>query len=171
MFEELKEKIILNFVEQERWRYITDGLKITFLVTILALLIGMLIGMLVAIIRTAHDQIGKEHLSGAGGFALRALNVAARLYLTVIRGTPTLVQLLLLFFVFLVNWESKVSVAVAAFAINSGAYVAEIFRSGIMSIDKGQMEAARSLGLPYWRAMQRVVMPQAIRTMIPSIIN
>lgn len=171
MFEELKEKIILNFVEQERWRYITDGLKITFLVTILALLIGMLIGMLVAIIRTAHDQIGKEHLSGVGGFALRALNVVARLYLTVIRGTPTLVQLLLLFFVFLVNWESKVSVAVAAFAINSGAYVAEIFRSGIMSIDKGQMEAGRSLGLGYATVMRRIILPQAFKNTLPALVN
>ena len=103
---------------------------------------------------------------------LKFLNFLCNVYLTVIRGTPTMIQVLIMYFVIFGSVKiDKVPVAVLAFGMNGGAYVAEIFRGGIMSIDYGQMEAARSLGLPYWKAMYKVVLPQAIRTMIPSIIN
>ncbi len=170
-FEELKAKFILDFIKEERWRFISNGLKVTLTVTAGALIVGIVIGILLAIIRTAHDQLQQEkRLKGVGGGFLKFFNLFARLYLTVIRGTPTLVQLLLLFFVFLVDWE-KVSVAVMAFGINSGAYVAEIFRSGIMSIDKGQMEAGRSLGLGYAKTMQKIILPQAFKNTLPALVN
>lgn len=170
-FEDIRAKFILDFVEKERWRFITDGLKVTIQVTIGALIVGLVIGILIAVIRTAYDQIDKKELKGLGGGVLRLLDLIARVYLTVIRGTPVLVQLLLLFFVFLVDWDSKVAVAVAAFGINSGAYEAEIFRSGIMSIDKGQMEAGRSLGLGYAKTMQKIILPQAFKNTLPSLVN
>ncbi|MDD3369162.1 MAG: amino acid ABC transporter permease [Lachnospiraceae bacterium] len=171
MFDDLKAKFILDFVEKDRWMYITSGLKTTLIVTMFALLLGLFLGLLIAVIRTVHDQLKEEQLHGVGGFVLKIANILCKIYLTVIRGTPTLVQLLLIYFVFLVSCKSKVLVAVIAFGVNSGAYVAEIFRSGIMSIDKGQMEAGRSLGLPYGDTMMKVVMPQAIKNCLPALVN
>lgn len=171
MFDDLKAKIILDFVEKERWKYITGGLKVTIIVTLLSLLIGLLLGLVIAVIRTAHDQLKDDGRIGITGLILKIANAICRLYLTIIRGTPTLVQLLLIYFVFLVKCNNKVMVAVIAFGINSGAYVAEIFRSGIMSIDNGQMEAGRSLGLPYSKTMVHVVIPQAIKNCLPALVN
>ncbi len=171
MFDNLGEKFYLDFIEKERWRDITEGLKITMIVTVLALIIGLIIGIVLAVIRTAHDQLEKEEPEGFGWVMLKAANFLANIYLTVIRGTPALVQLLLMYFVFMVKTNNKVTVAVVSFGINSGAYVAEIFRSGIMSIDKGQMEAGRSLGLPYWKTMQKIILPQAIKNVLPALVN
>lgn len=102
---------------------------------------------------------------------LRLLNTIAKVYLTVIRGTPTLVQLLLMYFVFLKDLDNKVIVAILSFGINSGAYVAEIVRAGIMSIDRGQMEAGRSLGLGYVTVMRRIILPQAFKNTLPALVN
>ena len=132
--QELKKEFILNFIEDNRWKYIVDGLKITLIVTIFAVLIGVLLGFLIAIVRTTHDKTGK----------LKILNAICKVYLTVIRGTPVVVQLMIIYFIIFGSVDiSKVLVAIIAFGINSGAYVAEIFRSGIMSIDNGQFEAVR----------------------------
>ena len=132
----LKERIILNFIAKERWRYIWDGLGVTLQVTFFSVLMGIALGFLIAIIRSTHDKTGK----------LKILNFFCQVYLTVIRGTPVVVQLLIIYFVIFGSVDiNKVLVAVLAFGINSAAYVAEIFRSGIMSIDKGQFEAGRSL--------------------------
>ena len=130
--QELKSSFISNFIDDNRWRYITDGLKITLLVTVFAVLIGVVLGFLIAIVRTTHDKTGK----------LKILNAICKVYLTVIRGTPVVVQLMIIYFIIFGSVDiSKVVVAIVAFGINSGAYVAEIFRSGIMSIDNGQFEA------------------------------
>ena len=127
--QELKSSFISNFIDDNRWRYITDGLKITLLVTVFAVLIGVVLGFLIAIVRTTHDKTGK----------LKILNAICKVYLTVIRGTPVVVQLMIIYFIIFGSVDiSKVVVAIVAFGINSGAYVAEIFRSGIMSIDNGQ---------------------------------
>ena len=132
--QELKSSFISNFIDDNRWRYITDGLKITLLVTVFAVLIGVVLGFLIAIVRTTHDKTGK----------LKILNAICKVYLTVIRGTPVVVQLMIIYFIIFGSVDiSKVVVAIVAFGINSGAYVAEIFRSGIMSIDNGQFEAAK----------------------------
>ena len=150
--QELKSSFISNFIEDNRWRYITDGLKITLLVTVFAVLIGVVLGFLIAIVRTTHDKTGK----------LKILNAICKVYLTVIRGTPVVVQLMIIYFIIFGSVDiSKVVVAIVAFGINSGAYVAEIFRSGIMSIDNGQFEAGRSLGFNYAQTMMYIVMPQA----------
>ena len=164
-------KFILDFVEKERWRYITSGLKITLEVTLFSLLLGLVIGTLIAIVRTSHDQIGKNNLNGFFGWLLRILNAICRLYLTVIRGTPSMVQLLFMYFIFMASSNNKILVASISFGINSGAYIAEIMRSGIMSIDVGQMEAGRSLGLGYATTMRKIIMPQAIKNVLPALVN
>lgn len=169
--DKLKQELIFVFVEDQRYMYIVKGLRTTILVTMLSLVIGLMIGVLVAVIRTAHDQMGKKRLSGLPGLILRIFNEICRVYLTIIRGTPAMVQLLLMFFVFMASSNNKVLVAVLTFGINSGAYVAEIFRSGIMSIDKGQMEAGRSLGLGYAKTMQKIILPQAVKNVLPALVN
>ena len=165
-----REKFIQDFITDRRWHFITDGLKTTLIVTILALLIGIAIGVVVGIIRCAHDQ-QKGDLKGVGGAVLRLLNLVCRLYVTVIRGTPALVQLLIMYYVILVTSRSKMFVAVLTFGINSGAYVAEVFRGGIMSIDKGQMEAGRSVGLNYVQTMASIILPQAFKSCLPALVN
>lgn len=160
--QELKKEFILNFIEDNRWKYIVDGLKITLIVTIFAVLIGVLLGFLIAIVRTTHDKTGK----------LKTLNAICKVYLTVIRGTPVVVQLMIIYFIIFGSVDiSKVLVAIIAFGINSGAYVAEIFRSGIMSIDNGQFEAGRSLGFNYAQTMMYIIMPQAFKNVLPTLCN
>lgn len=160
--QELKSSFISNFIDDNRWRYITDGLKITLLVTVFAVLIGVVLGFLIAIVRTTHDKTGK----------LKILNAICKVYLTVIRGTPVVVQLMIIYFIIFGSVDiSKVVVAIVGFGINSGAYVAEIFRSGIMSIDNGQFEAGRSLGFNYAQTMMYIVMPQAFKNVLPTLCN
>ena len=160
--QELKSSFISNFIDDNLWRYITDGLKITLLVTVFAVLIGVVLGFLIAIVRTTHDKTGK----------LKILNAICKVYLTVIRGTPVVVQLMIIYFIIFGSVDiSKVVVAIVAFGINSGAYVAEIFRSGIMSIDNGQFEAGRSLGFNYAQTMMYIVMPQAFKNVLPTLCN
>ena len=160
--QELKSSFISNFIEDNRWRYITDGLKITLLVTVFAVLIGVVLGFLIAIVRTTHDKTGK----------LKILNAICKVYLTVIRGTPVVVQLMIIYFIIFGSVDiSKVLVAIIAFGINSGAYVAEIFRSGIMPIDNGQFEAGRSLGFNYAQTMMYIIMPQAFKNVLPTLCN
>lgn len=160
--QELKSSFISNFIDDNRWRYITDGLKITLLVTVFAVLIGVVLGFLIAIVRTTHDKTGK----------LKILNAICKVYLTVIRGTPVVVQLMIIYFIIFGSVDiSKVVVAIVAFGINSGAYVAEIFRSGIMSINNGQFEAGRSLGFNYAQTMMYIVMPQAFKNVLPTLCN
>lgn len=152
----------LNFIEDNRWKYIVDGLGVTLQVTLFAVILGIAIGFLVAVIRSTHDMTGK----------LKIANMICHIYLTVIRGTPVVVQLMIIYFVIFGSVRiDKVIVAVIAFGINSGAYVAEIVRSGIMSIDKGQFEAGRSLGFNYVQTMIYVILPQALKNVLPALGN
>lgn len=160
MFQSLFDDFQLCFVKADRWRYLLKGLGVTLEVAIAAILLGLIIGFVVAIVRSSHDKYGKF------GF----LNAIAKVYLTIIRGTPMVVQLLICYFIILKSLD-KVFVAILAFGINSGAYQAEIMRAGIMSIDPGQMEAGRALGLSYWRTMLKVILPQAIRNVLPALGN
>lgn len=156
------EKLYLNFIKESRWKYLTTGLQNTIIIALFAVLIGVAIGFLIAMVRTTHDKTGK----------LKVLNWFAKLYLTVIRGTPALIQLLIIYYVVFASIDvNKTLVASIAFGLNSGAYVAEIFRSGIMSIDRGQMEAGRSLGLNYNATMWLIIMPQAIKNILPALGN
>ena len=148
-------------VYKGRWHYITNGLRITLTVALCAVCLGAVLGFVFAVIRATHDKHGR----------LGILNAIAKLYITVIRGTPMTVQLLIAYFIIFSNLNNKVLVAILAFGFNSGAYVAEIIRAGITSIDDGQMEAARALGLSYGQGMRRIVLPQAIRNILPALGN
>lgn len=162
MFQDLRDKFIDDFITKDRWRYLVDGLGVTFQVTIGAVIIGILLGFLLAMIRATHDKTGK----------LTVLDLFAKLYLAVIRGTPVVVQLLIMYFiVFATSSIDKVLVAVITFGLNSAAYVAEIVRSGIMSVDDGQMEAGRSLGFNYVQTMIYFIIPQAFKNILPALGN
>ena len=151
-----------NFIEANRWKYIVNGLGVTLRVTLFAVLIGIAIGFVVAIIRSTYEKTGK----------LKIFNFLCNVYLTVIRGTPVVVQLLIIYFVIFSSMRvDKIFVAIIAFGINSGAYVAEIVRSGIMSIDPGQMEAGRSLGFNYIQTMWHIIIPQAFKNVLPALGN
>lgn len=161
-FNELKEDVYNVLIKNDNYKHITDGLLITIEITFAALLIGLAIGFVVAIIRSTHDKTGK----------FRFLNSICKLYLTVFRGTPVIVQLLIIYFL----WLGKAGVheniaAIIAFGVNSGAYVAEIVRSGIMSIDNGQFEAGRSLGFNYVKTMIYIILPQALKNVLPTLAN
>ena len=159
------------FIEDNRWRYLTKGLGNTLLITFFALLIGVLLGVVVAIIRTSCDKNRADMRPGLGRTVLVLLNGLCRAYLTVIRGTPVVVQLLLGVFVILVALGNDVTIACIVFGVNSGAYVAEIIRSGIMSIDSGQFEAGRSLGFNYIQTMRHIIIPQAVKNILPALGN
>ncbi len=169
--EDLKLGIYQTFILDNNYQYFVRGIGVTLLVTAFALLIGLALGVLVGIIRSAHDQQPEKKK----GIVLRVLNGICKVYLTVIRGTPTLVQLLIMWFVIWASArstdENMIRCAILSFGINSGAYVAEIIRSGIMSIDRGQMEAGRSLGLNYTATMRFVIIPQAFKNVLPALGN
>ena len=171
MWNDFADEFVLNFVEDNRWKYLTDGLLTTLEVTFFALLLGIAIGVVVAVVRSTHDKTVDDMNPGIGRFFLKFFDKVCRVYLTVIRGTPVVVQLMLIYYVILASLTNKVLIASLAFGINSGAYVAEIIRSGIMSIDKGQFEAGRSLGFNYVQTMWHIVIPQAFKTILPTLAN
>ena len=161
----------LNFIEKNRYLYIVKGLGITFEVTFFATLIGIALGVIVATIRSSHDKLEEEMRPGFGKSVFDLIDKIARIYLTVIRGTPTVVQLMIAYFIIFAASNNKVLIAILAFGINSGAYVAEIIRSGIMSVDPGQFEAGRSLGFNYIQTMVYIIIPQAFKTILPALAN
>ncbi len=172
-FQEFADKFYLCFIEDNRWTWLLDGLKNTLIITVFALIIGIVIGIIVATVRSTYDK-NKDSLKkkgGAGYVVLKIANTICQLFLTVIRGTPVVVQLMIMYFVILINEQNGVIVAIIAFGINSGAYVAEIFRSGIMSIDEGQFEAGRSLGFSYIQTMFYIIIPQAVKVILPMLFN
>ena len=155
------------FLEGDRWKLYLKGMGITLELTITALVIGVILGVLVAVIRTAHDQqrVGSKNL------ALGILNALCKVYTTVIRGTPMMVQLLIWGFVIFKTSRNHTMVGILGLGINSGAYVAEIVRGGLMSVDVGQSEASRSLGLGYVDTMRFIVIPQAFKNILPALGN
>ena len=155
------------FIEADRWLQYLNGVKTTLIVTALALIMGVCLGLLVALIRTAHDQ----QRPGRKNPILGVLNLVARVYVTVIRGTPMMVQLLIMSFVIFSSSRNFTMVGTLTLGINSGAYVAEIIRGGLMSVDKGQMEAGRSLGLNYTQSMRFIIIPQAVKAILPALGN
>lgn len=169
-FLQLKRDFILCFIEEERWRYLVSGLGNTLRITSLAVLMGIAIGIVVAIIRASYDKNGAE-MHGAGKVLLTIANAVSQVYLAVIRGTPVVVQLMIMYYIIFASSRNGVAVATLAFGINSGAYVAEIFRSGIMAINEGQFEAGRALGLSYVDTMRYIIMPQAFKNVLPALAN
>ena len=169
-FERLQRQFVQNFITDDRWRMLWSGLGVTLRITFFALLIGLSIGIVIAIVRTTYDKNAGSMRFGPGRFVLGFFNILCKIYLTVIRGTPIVVQLMIFFFLILVSVRGEV-VGFIAFGINSGAYIAEIFRSGIMSIDNGQFEAGRSLGFNYIQTMRHVIIPQAFKNTLPTLAN
>ena len=172
-FNNLSDDFYLNFIKDDRWKYLTEGLWATLRITFFALIIGVLIGIVIAIIRSTYDKNKETMRKGFGKFILWILNAICNVYLTIIRGTPVVVQLMIMYFVIFASASSDQSlyVAMLAFGINSGAYVAEIFRSGINSIDAGQFEAGRSLGFNYFQTMLYIIIPQAFKNVLPALGN
>ena len=158
----LVEKFRTCFVTGHRYQYLLQGLGNTLVITLFAMVLSLVLGTLIAIVRATHDRNGN----------FRLLNLLCQVYLTVIRGTPSMVQLLIIYYVVFASADvNKIVVAITAFGLNSAAYIAEVIRSGIMSVSHGQMEAGRSLGLSYSQTMRLVVLPQAFRNVLPAIGN
>ena len=155
-----------------RWLFLWQGLEVTLVLTVLSLILGSIIGVLIALMRTSKFNLFRNSKNGKlvnfNPFAF-----LAKTYVDIIRGTPLLVQLLIMYYVVFGSYQfmPKIFIATIAFGINSGAYIAEIIRGGIESVDKGQAEAARSLGFSNWQAMRLVILPQALRNSLPSLIS
>lgn len=163
----------MNFIRDNRWKLYLEGLGVTLLITFFALIIGVVIGTVVAAVRSTYDKNYKNMKPSIGKVILSILNRIFIIYLTIIRGTPVVIQLMIFYFVVFASAPAEHGMYIAAitFGINSGAYVAEIFRSGIMSIDQGQEEAGRSLGFNYIQTMFYIILPQAFKNVLPTLAN
>ena len=162
--------IYKSFVFDDRYMMYVNGLRNTLVLTFFALLIGIALGVVVSLIRVSWDK-NHDEMHGPVKVVMAVLNVVSKVYLTVIRGTPVVVQLMIMYFVIFASSRNKILVGALSFGINSGAYVAEIIRGGIMSIDQGQMEAGRSLGFGYVSTMRYIILPQAFKTVLPTLAN
>ena len=170
---DFSEDFYVNFIASARWKSLLKGLGATLEITFFALLIGLAIGVVVAAVRSSYDK-NKEAMAKRGGFGwflLKVANALCNLYLTVFRGTPVVVQLMIFYFIIFASSRNGILIAIIAFGINSGAYVAEIFRSGILSVDAGQFEAGRSLGFSYVQTMLYIIIPQAFKNVLPTLCN
>ena len=167
----LVEDFYTCFIEKNRWKYLTSGLQNTLLITFFALLIGVVIGVVISIVRSTYAKNYQEMKPGFGKKVMAVANWFCGVYLTVIRGTPVVVQLMIIYYCVFVSSSNGILIGAVSFGINSGAYVAEIFRSGIMSIDNGQFEAGRSLGFNYVQTLRYIVLPQAFKNVLPSLAN
>ena len=168
---EMRDEFIKCFITKDRWRYIVQGLGNTLKIALVAVLLGIVIGSVVAIIRSTHDKTIDRMRPGVGKVLLQIGDFICRVYLTVIRGTPVMIQILIMFFVIFSTARDGTPVAMLTFGINSGAYVAEIIRGGIMAVDEGQNEAGRSLGLNFAQTMLYIIIPQALKNVLPALAN
>ena len=160
-------KFYQAFIESDRWLQYLEGVGTTLVVTAAALALGVILGSVVALVRVTHDQQRAGHKNPVLGF----FNLICKVYSTVIRGTPMMVQLLIMSMVVFASSRDFTLIGALSLGINSGAYVSEIIRGGLMAVDPGQMEAGRSLGLNYTTTMFLVVVPQAIKSVLPSLGN
>lgn len=170
-FEDLKADFILNFVQADRWKFLLQGLGRTLIITLLAGVLGVVIGVIIAMIRSTYDKTRDTAHKTFGRRVFGVVDWLCRVYLTVLRGTPVVVQLMIIYFVIFASSNNGTLVAALAFGLNSGAYVAEIVRGGIMSIDQGQFEAGRSLGFNYIQTMRFIIIPQTVKNVLPSLAN
>lgn len=171
-FNGLYESFVKTFITDDRWIQLLNGLLVTVEITLAAAAIGVIIGFLIAIVRSTYDMnlLGKKCRSFSD-YILKIVNFICNIYITVIRGTPVVIQLMIMYFIVFASSRDGIVAAIISFGINSGAYVAEIVRSGIMSIDKGQFEASRSLGFDYKSTMIHVIIPQAFKNILPALGN
>lgn len=159
------------FVVDNRWKYLLEGIQNTLILTFFALILGVVLGIVIAAVRVTYDKQYPLMKKGFPKFLLCVGNAISKVYLTVIRGTPAMVQILIIFFIIMASSNNKMLCGVIAFGVNSGAYVAEIIRGGIMSIDEGQSEAGRSLGLNYVQTMALIILPQTFKSILPALAN
>ncbi|MDP4134030.1 MAG: amino acid ABC transporter permease [Bacillota bacterium] len=172
-FSNLKAQFILNFIDDNRWKLLVNGVLLTIRIAFFAVILGVLIGSIVAIIRSTYDK-NQETMARRKGFLyylFSFVNAICKVYLAIIRGTPVVVQLMIMYFIIFASSKNGMLVATLAFGINSGAYVAEILRGGILSIDNGQFEAGRSLGLNYVQTMIYIIIPQVFKNVLPTLLN
>lgn len=173
MLLDLRDTFILCFIDGDRWKWLVEGFVNSIVITVFAIVIGLIFGVVLAAVRSSYDK-NEEALKlrgGVGYWVLKIANALSKIYITVIRGIPVVVQLMIWYFVILVSQKNDVIVAIVGFGFNSAAYVAEIFRGGIMSIDNGQFEAGRSLGFNYIQTMRNIVIPQAVKSTLPTLLN
>ena len=170
-FESFKADFNLNFIQGDRWKFLLDGLGATLTITLLSGLLGILIGVVIAMVRSTYDKTAEGARKTIGRRLFGLVDWVCRVYLTVLRGTPVVVQLMIIYFVIFASADNGTMVAALAFGLNSGAYVAEIVRGGIMSIDNGQFEAGRSLGFNYVQTMRFIIIPQTIKNVLPALAN
>ncbi len=171
-FDSTRDNFISTFLVEDRWQQLLSGLGITLLITFFAVIIGIILGCLIAIVRSTYEtNVKTKKCLTFGDYIIKVLNVICKIYLTIIRGTPVVVQLMIMYFIIFANSRDSILAAILSFGINSGAYVAEIIRSGIMSIDKGQFEASRSLGFNYKDTMIHIILPQAFKNVLPALGN
>lgn len=166
MFEEINNNLFADGL----YIYLLDGLKVTLLVSIISLAISFFLGLGLALIKTSKNDLNPSW-SNPKGFCLNLLDKVANLFITIIRGTPTTIQLLIMFNVILVNLDNLIIVAIVTFSLNSAAYMSEVMRGGLLAVNKGEIEAARSLGLSYGQTLAKVSLPQAIRKALPALGN
>jgi ABC-type amino acid transport system permease subunit len=169
-WEDMSSQFYRAFIHDDRWRLFVEGLGNTLLITFFAIIMGTILGIIFAVVRTSWDRLSPTMSPGPAKLILGFFNLISKVYITVIRGVPIMIQLLIIFFVILTATDQMI-VAIIGFGINSGAYVAEIMRSGIQAVDPGQFEAGRSLGFSYIRTMWTVVMPQAFKNILPALCN
>jgi len=160
------EKLHNNFIKDNRWKYLTTGLGTTLIISFFAVIVGIVLGFIIAILRSTCDMVDKPNI------LTKTINGILKTYITVIRGTPALIQLLIIYYVIFTSPDiSKTVVAIISFGLNSSAYIAEIVRSGIMSVDVGQFEAGRSLGFTHAQTMWHFILPQAFKNILPALGN
>ena len=171
-FNSLYQSFVKTFITDDRWVQLLNGLLVTVEITLFAAAIGIAIGFLIAIIRSTYDMnLSGKKCRSFGDYILKIVNFICNIYITVIRGTPVVIQLMIMYFIVFASSRDGIIAAIISFGINSGAYVAEIVRSGIMSIDKGQFEASRSLGFDCKSTMIHVIIPQAFKNILPALGN
>lgn len=171
-FDSIANSFTKTFITDDRWLQLLSGLGVTIQITIFAAIIGVVIGFLIAIVRSTHDlQLAGKKCRKFSDYALKVANFFCNIYITVIRGTPVVIQLMIMYFIVFASSREGIVAAILSFGLNSGAYVAEIVRSGIMSVDKGQFEASRSIGFNYKSTMLYVIIPQAFKNILPALGN
>lgn len=171
-FQEISESFVKTFITEDRWLQLLKGLGVTLEITILAAIIGIVLGILIAIVRSSYDiNLQGRKCQNFKDYLLKIFNFICNIYITIIRGTPIVIQLMITYYVIFASVRNGLIAAVLSFGLNSGAYVAEIVRSGIMSIDKGQFEASRSLGFDYKSTMIHIIIPQAFKNILPALGN
>ncbi|MGN0488770.1 MAG: amino acid ABC transporter permease [Ruminococcus sp.] len=171
-FQGLADSFTRTFITEDRWLQMLNGLLVTIEITVFAAAIGIVLGFLIAIIRSTYDKnlLGKK-CRRLSDYVLKVINVICNIYITVIRGTPVVIQLMIMYYIVFASSRNGIIAAIISFGMNSAAYVAEIVRSGIMSIDKGQFEASRSLGFDYKSTMIHIIIPQAFKNILPALGN